>query len=423
MSFCLPQPLTCKYIDRYGSSHLSIGSCCVNGYREYMEDEYVVKLWEDGRFFIGVFDGHCGNECSKYLKATFPTRLETVPPNPTKESFIELALDIDKSFTDINDKDGSVATYIYGCHDTYDDNIHMMVGNVGDSRTLKIDNNGVSNCITTDHKPSTHEECVRITKDGGFVKNGRVNGNLAISRAFGDKIYKKNTSQLDCKVIAKPDIYPMKITNGSNEILILISDGIYDTGFNNDLICSIVKSELRNTDDLGYIAAVICDVALDYGSTDNMTCLIIKTFTNGIDYINKFGTELFIPCQEFLTIENGGPFDITNINIHKQRLNKFNLGYLKMAQKYKLYRPINNLETLMKIIKKKRETYLKLITLNDIELELFFNKCKNNELTKYDIYIMKKLIELDNARESDKDDKDDKDNKDDNYVVNEQKLH
>lgn len=36
------------------------------------------------------------------------------------------------------------------------------------------------------------DEMDRIRKAGGFVEFGRVNGNLALSRAFGDLEYKNN---------------------------------------------------------------------------------------------------------------------------------------------------------------------------------------------------------------------------------------
>jgi serine/threonine protein phosphatase PrpC len=46
--------------------------------------------------------------------------------------------------------------------------------------------------MSIDHKPDDVEERTRITEAGGFVSEGRVNGNLNLSRAMGDLEYKNN---------------------------------------------------------------------------------------------------------------------------------------------------------------------------------------------------------------------------------------
>jgi serine/threonine protein phosphatase PrpC len=45
--------------------------------------------------------------------------------------------------------------------------------------------------MSQDHKPSREDESKRIRDAGGFVINGRVMGELAVSRAFGDVDFKK----------------------------------------------------------------------------------------------------------------------------------------------------------------------------------------------------------------------------------------
>lgn len=46
--------------------------------------------------------------------------------------------------------------------------------------------------MSHDHKPAREEEWKRIFAAGGFVKNNRVNGKLALSRALGDFCFKEN---------------------------------------------------------------------------------------------------------------------------------------------------------------------------------------------------------------------------------------
>lgn len=40
--------------------------------------------------------------------------------------------------------------------------------------------------LSFDYKPGNNAEAFRVEDDGGFVKWGRVDGDLAVSRGFGD---------------------------------------------------------------------------------------------------------------------------------------------------------------------------------------------------------------------------------------------
>ena len=46
--------------------------------------------------------------------------------------------------------------------------------------------------LSEDHKPDDHKESIRISAAGGYVVEGRVNGNLNLSRALGDMEYKRD---------------------------------------------------------------------------------------------------------------------------------------------------------------------------------------------------------------------------------------
>lgn len=68
---------------------------------------------------------------------------------------------------------------------------HIYVANAGDSRSI-IGISGKAKPLSFDHKPTDEGEMNRIIKAGGFVEFGRVNGNLALSRAIGDFEFKQN---------------------------------------------------------------------------------------------------------------------------------------------------------------------------------------------------------------------------------------
>ena len=67
----------------------------------------------------------------------------------------------------------------------------LYVANSGDSRSVLCRNNGPFD-MSVDHKPDNIEEKRRIEKAGGYVSDGRVNGNLNLSRALGDLEYKRD---------------------------------------------------------------------------------------------------------------------------------------------------------------------------------------------------------------------------------------
>lgn len=63
--------------------------------------------------------------------------------------------------------------------------------NAGDSRAIGCKNGEVES-LSFDHKPNNPDEMDRIYRAGGYVELNRVNGNLALSRALGDFVFKKN---------------------------------------------------------------------------------------------------------------------------------------------------------------------------------------------------------------------------------------
>lgn len=67
----------------------------------------------------------------------------------------------------------------------------LYCANAGDSRAIGS-RNGSLVTLSNDHKPNNPEEMERIYNAGGWVEFNRVNGNLALSRALGDFLFKRN---------------------------------------------------------------------------------------------------------------------------------------------------------------------------------------------------------------------------------------
>ena len=158
----------------------------------------------------------------------------------------------------------------------------LQVGNVGDSRVI-VGKGGTAYPMTTDHKPSVDGERVRIEAAGGHVANERVDGRLAVSRAYGDSEYKKTatTTELTHKVIAVPDVTHVEVSK--DDIVFLSCDGVFERNFSNQEVISFVHARMQETDDLAEVCNMVCDEALDRGSKDNVSAMIVS-FKDGTDY-------------------------------------------------------------------------------------------------------------------------------------------
>ena len=116
--------------------------------------------------------------------------------------------------------------------------------NAGDSRAV-LGVKGRAKPLSFDHKPQNEGELVHLSCDstkltlysgekaricaaGGFVDFGRVNGNLALSRAIGDFEFKKSAelSPEQQIVTAFPDVITHSISD-DDEFLVIACDGTY----------------------------------------------------------------------------------------------------------------------------------------------------------------------------------------------------
>jgi len=106
---------------------------------------------------------------------------------------------------------------------------------------------------------SLAEEKRRIVSAGGFIEYGRVNGNLALSRAIGDFEFKQNFSlePEDQIVTADPEIISHDIT-GEEEFLVLACDGIWDC-LSSQQVVDFVRRKIASGVDL----KDICEEAMD----------------------------------------------------------------------------------------------------------------------------------------------------------------
>ena len=132
--------------------------------------------------------------------------------------------------------------------------------------------------MSVDHKPDNPEEAVRIKKAGGEVSNGRVNGNLNLSRAIGDIEYKRNKSipEEEQLIISKPDVMEKPLQGVQH--IVLGCDGIFQVKSNQniyDLILVNQSQPLKETAESVISSLLAADIQQDHGM-DNMTMIIAR---------------------------------------------------------------------------------------------------------------------------------------------------
>lgn len=169
---------------------------------------------------------------------------------------------------------------------------NLVVANAGDSRAV-LCRRGQAVEMSRDHKPMDEDERARITKAGGFVQEGRVNGSLALSRAIGDLEYKQSrTLPPDQQIVtAYPEIKTETIVAG-DEFLVIACDGIWDVLTSQQCV-DFVRQRLKHDEPISKICEALADECMapdTKGSgigCDNMSVVIVllknTAFVDGAD--------------------------------------------------------------------------------------------------------------------------------------------
>lgn len=146
----------------------------------------------------------------------------------------------------------------------------LYVANAGDSRCVMA-RNGKCIPLSFDHKPENEEERARIEKAGSTITEGRVDGNLNLSRSLGDLKYKQNKELKpeEHPVTANPDVYEYDLT-GEEDFIIMGCDGIWETKSNEEMV-EYIYAKLKEEKDLKTITEELLNdiVSPDYTQTGN----------------------------------------------------------------------------------------------------------------------------------------------------------
>ena len=293
MGVVLPKPVLSKVVDRVGAKTV-VGACCsINGFRNSMEDAHCMIMDPD-RMLFGIFDGHSNDKCSQYIAEHMPRKIKGLS-SPLQDADIEkVCVDLDAEFLENVSDGGTTGTFCMVEPIAGTNKHRVTIANVGDSRIL-VARAGRIIAQTLDHKPQNPEERQRIERCGGIVRMNRVDGDLAVSRAFGDGMFKKfsGSDLRNQKVIAVPDI--QRIDCEPEDIIVLACDGVFEGSFTNEEVVQFVTCNLPPpAGDYAVVSARVCDQAVRRGSKDNISCMLVH-FTDGSAHVAHHGAASFVP--------------------------------------------------------------------------------------------------------------------------------
>ena len=241
----------------------------------------------EGFNIFGVLDGHgnYGHFVSQFCRDYFMNKMkeyaesimyitqsisaEDVYLNLKQNNYsyiVELFMNIDDELSaqsDIFDCNMSGTT----CNLIFQFNTHLVCFNVGDSRSILIEEssdntNQIIRALSIDHKPDLPEELMRIKENGGVVdqiqdlygnklgpnrvfKEGCVYPGLAMSRSLGDFQAK------ECGVIPTPEIIEYEI-NPNTKYFVVCSDGVWEFLTNENVRDIGNKYYYNNNDVVGF---------------------------------------------------------------------------------------------------------------------------------------------------------------------------
>jgi len=284
MGQTLSEPVTAKETSVVQNTVYKVGSSCMQGWRVTMEDAHthILALPDDqSAAYFAVYDGHggpkvaqhAGNHLHKYLLQRKEYQ-DGDFANAMKQGFLEFDNAMLKDEQMRDELAGTTAVTVL-----IKDN-KLYCGNVGDSRAVACVK-GECEPLSSDHKPNNPDESARITRAGGWVEYNRVNGNLALSRALGDFVFKRNTSMKaeEQMVIALPDVEHRNV-NEDWEFILLACDGIWDVLTNEEAV-QFVRRRLA----MGQEPETVCeelmtsclapDCQMGGLGCDNMTVILV----------------------------------------------------------------------------------------------------------------------------------------------------
>jgi serine/threonine protein phosphatase PrpC len=237
---------------------MKISKATARGARSYQEDRYFVFPTVIGTY-LGVFDGHGGDECAAYCVKAMRIILTHEPASGLQDAVAKLSRETRTM------RAGSTASLVF----IPKDESRVDVAVLGDSPVLVSRPDG-SIWVSPEHNVRTNEaEADAAIKRGGFLAQGYLfadysGDGLQMSRALGD-------AHLDKVLSREPEVFSLALYKG--KFVLMCSDGAVDPSHaaakaSIDSIVALVEA--------GGDAQEIVERALAAKTGDNVTAILVR---------------------------------------------------------------------------------------------------------------------------------------------------
>lgn len=256
----------------------------LQGERERNEDAVKVLFSKKSKkVLVGIFDGHGGDFVSKFLGNHLLSSLSHyTEPHMIQDEFHRVQQHLR---THCRKESYECGSTVLVCRVDPSKN-HLQVINLGDSRAILCGENNTCRTLTTDHKPSTSQERLRLTTGGHRIQWDeedqlyRVDG-YSVSRSMGDLV--SSGICQDCDVTN----YSLR----GAKYLVMGCDGLWDVVTPTEvsrfltLVTNMRKTNRKKTEDplrvhnrrsKTNLAYLLANHALEKGSGDNVSIVVVE---------------------------------------------------------------------------------------------------------------------------------------------------
>ena len=234
-------------------ANLAYGIADMCGRREKMEDRHFTFSESSSISCFGLLDGHGGVDAVEYAQECLPRmiRARRSQGNFYDNMFKDLQSSMRQQFLQ-SGTTALVASFANGI---------LSVANLGDTRCVLCREKPIR--MSFDHRASEPSEREYITSKGAEIKNGRICGVLAVSRALGDGLFARYLN---------PEPYFKDEHLEPGDRIVLACDGVWDI-MSDDEVSAIVRESPNPLN----AAKSIRNQAFERGSLDNISVVVIFT--------------------------------------------------------------------------------------------------------------------------------------------------